>query len=368
MSDAATVYQTLYIDKVYPYPQSSKPVISANYSSPGPVIEAYQGDTLVIRVINRLNVSTTLHWHGMFQIGTPDMDGAVGATQCPIPAGREFTYTFKADPAGTAWYHGHWLEQYTDGLYGPIIIRRQVEPNRAQYDREQVLMVTDWYNEPARSKLSRWYLSTNNPDGVEPLPDAIAVNGKFSQSLFIPVSGTSRIRFRVINGASLSMYKFSIDGLPLHIIELDQIDTAPYNVSSFVINVAQRVSFYIDLRELDPIYSQSGSSSTNSIFIRFQAMTEMYPVDILNYNSPYDIQRYAYPTFFNPLYLAILSLDSTNATPTYQPRDANPMPQMASLPSDSNMLAARPFNLTNYIVPNPTHYLNLVVKFAVDSK
>ncbi|CAF4270329.1 unnamed protein product [Rotaria socialis] len=96
-------------------------------------------------------------------------------------------------------------------------------------------------------------------------------------------------------------------------------------------------------------------------------MTEMYPVDILNYNSPYDTQRYVYPTFFNPLYLAILSLDSTNATPTYQPRDANPMPQMPSLPSDDNMLAARPFNLTNYIVPNPTHYLNLVVKFAVDS-
>ncbi|CAM2700019.1 unnamed protein product [Rotaria socialis] len=98
-------------------------------------------------------------------------------------------------------------------------------------------------------------LSTNNPDGVEPLPDAIAANEKFTQSLFIPVSGTSRIRFRVINGASLSMYKFSIDSLPLHIIELDQTNTVPYNVTSFVINVAQRVSFYIDLSELDPIYS-----------------------------------------------------------------------------------------------------------------
>ncbi|CAF2102770.1 unnamed protein product [Rotaria magnacalcarata] len=367
MSEAATVYQTLYIDKIYPYRISGKPVMAANYSSPGPLIEAYEGDILIIRVINRLNVSTTLHWHGMYQIGTPDMDGAVGATQCPIPAGREFTYTFKAEPAGTAWYHGHWLEQYTDGLYGPIIIRRQVEPNWEFYDKEELLMVTDWYNEPAHSKLSSWYLSTANPDGIEPLPNAIVVNGKFTQSLFIPVSGASRIRFRVINGASLSMYTFSIDGLPLHIIELDQTATVPYSVSSFVINVAQRVSFYIDLSELNPIYSQSGSSPTNSIFIRFQAMTEMYPVDILNYNLPYYTQRYAYPTFFNSLYLAILSLDSNNSTPKYQPRDVNSMSQMASLPSDNNMLAARPFNLTNYIVPNPTHYLNLVVKFAVDS-
>ncbi|CAF3032509.1 unnamed protein product [Rotaria sp. Silwood2] len=308
-----------------------------------------------------------MHWHGLYQIGTPDMDGAVGATQCAIPAGGNFTYIFKADPPGTAWYHGHMLEQYTDGLFGPLIIRRQFEPNREQYDTEQLLMVSDWYNYIARGKLTSWYLSSNNPDGIEPLPDATVVNGKFTKSLLIPATRSSRIRFRVINAASLSMYKVSIDGLPLHIIELDQQDMVPYNVSSFVINVAQRVSFYIDLRELDSIYSQLGISSTNSIFIRFEAMTDMYPVDILNYIPPYAIQRYAYPTFFNPLYLAILSLDLTNSIPIYEPRDPAPTLPTVNLHSDTNMLAARPFNQSNYVIPNATHYLNLVVKFALDN-
>ncbi|CAF4985881.1 unnamed protein product [Rotaria sp. Silwood1] len=308
-----------------------------------------------------------MHWHGLYQIGTPDMDGAVGATQCAIAAGGNFTYIFKADPPGTAWYHGHMLEQYTDGLFGLLIIRRQSEPYQDKYDTEQVLMVSDWYNFAARAKLTAWYLSTNNPDGIEPLPDAIVINGKFTKSLFIPASRTSRIRFRVINAASLSMYNVSIDGLPLHIIELDQQDTVPYNVSSFVINVAQRVSFYVDLRELDPMYSQSGMSPTNSIFIRFQAMTNMYPVDILHYIPPYVIPRFPYPTFFNSLYLAILSLDSTNSTPAYEPRDLIPVLPSVNLPSDTNMLAARPFNQSGYMIPDATYYLNLLVKFDLDN-
>ncbi|CAF2695549.1 unnamed protein product [Rotaria sp. Silwood2] len=366
VGEAANVYQTLYIDKILPYPESSKPVISANSSFPGPLIEAYHGDTLVIKVINRLSVATTMHWHGLYQIGTPDMDGAVGATQCAIPPGGNFTYIFKADPPGTAWYHGHMFEQYTDGLFGPLIIRRQVEPNHEQYDTEQLFVISDWYNYPARGKLTNWYLSSSNPDGIEPLPDATVVNGKFTKSLFISASRSSRIRFRVINAASLSMYKISIDGLPLHVIELDQQDTVPYNVSSFALNVAQRVSFYIDLRELDSMYGPSSFSSTNSIFIRIEAMTDMYPVDILNYVAPYATQRYAHPTFFNPLYLAILSLDSTNSMPIYEPRDPTPILSMANLPSDTNMLAARPFNQSNYVIPNATHYVNLVAKFALD--
>ena len=74
------------------------------------------------------------------------------ATQCTIPRGGEFTYSFKADSAGTAWYHGHWFEQYTDGLYGSLIIRRQTEPNHQYYDSEQILMVADWYDESAHGK------------------------------------------------------------------------------------------------------------------------------------------------------------------------------------------------------------------------
>ena len=357
----------MIIDTIFPYSTSKKPIISANYSFPGPLLEAYEGDTFVIRVINRLDVPTTIHWHGLLQIGTPGMDGSVGVTQCAIPPRHEMIYKFKAEPAGTTWYHGHLLEQYTDGLYGPMIIRRSKEPNQEFYDTEHILMIADWYNNQAHTELLPWYLNPNNPDGNEPSPDAIVVNGKFTQSLFISLSGSTHVRFRVINTASFSMYTVSIDGLPLHVIEVDSTATFPYTVTSFDINVAQRVSFYIDLSELNSNYTTTGASPTTSIFIRIQAVPSMYPVDIVNYIPPYERQRYPYPTFFNLLYLAILSLDSTNSTPAYPASDATPTIPNAITPNETNLLDARPFDRNADGIPAATHDLNLLVVFALGS-
>jgi iron transport multicopper oxidase len=301
----------------------------------------------------------------MFQRGTPEMDGSVGITQCAIPPRREMIYKFKAEPAGTTWYHGHLLEQYTDGLYGPLIVRRRNEPNKQLYDRERILLVADWYNQRAHTELLPWYLNPNNPDGVEPSPDAIVVNGKFTQSLFISLSGSRRVRFRIINAAALSMYTVSIDGLPLHIIEVDSTATFPYTVPSFDINVAQRVSFYIDLDELHSSYTESGTSPTDALYIRFQAVLSMYAVDILNYIPPYERQRYPYPTFFNPLYLAILTFNSTNSTPSYPASQPTPTLESAITPVDTNILDARPFDRNTNGIPNATYNLNLTIVFAL---
>ncbi len=315
-------------------------------------------------MINRLDVPSTIHWHGMKQQGTPDMDGAVGVTQCAIPPRHEMIYRFNATPAGTTWYHGHLLEQYTDGLYGPMIIRQRKEPNQQLYDSEQTLMIADWYNNQAHAELLPWYLSPNS-NGNEPLPDAIVVNGKFtqSQSLFISLSGSRRVRFRIINTASFSMYTVSIDGLPLHIIEVDTTATFPYTANPFDINVGQRVSFYIDLNELDPSYTPTGASPTNSLFIRIQAILSMYPVDILNYIPPYECQRYPYPTLFNPLYVAILSFDLSNSTPTYPISQPTPILSNAVTPNDTNLLDARPFDKNSGGIPKATHNLSLAIVF-----
>jgi iron transport multicopper oxidase len=357
------IHETLIIDTIFPYKQSNKSIISVNNSFPGPTIEAYEGDMLVIRVINRLDVPTTIHWHGIYQMSTPGMDGAVGVTQCAIPPQTEMIYKFKAEPAGTSWYHGHLLEQYTDGLYGPLIIHHRIEPNQDKYDSEQILMVADWYNNQAHTQLLPWYLNPNNPHGNEPSPDAIVVNGKFTQSLFISLSNSSRVRFRIINTAALSMYTVSIDGLPLHIIEIDQLDTLPYSINSFDINVGQRVSFYIDLTELNSYYTGSGASPTHSIFIRFKAILSMYSVDILNSISPYENQRYPYPTFFNPLYLAILSFNGNNSQPSYSASLTTPPLNNVVTPVDTNILAARPFYHDAKGIPNATYYLRLDIAF-----
>jgi len=73
----------------------SRPVIGINGEWPCPQIDVDLGDRLVIDVHNDLgNQSTSLHWHGLHQYGTNDMDGTSGGTQCPIAPGQSFTYDF----------------------------------------------------------------------------------------------------------------------------------------------------------------------------------------------------------------------------------------------------------------------------------
>lgn len=82
----------------------------------------YPGQTLNITVVNNLKENgTSIHWHGIRQNGTMDMDGVNGITQCAIAPGSSFTYSFKAVQYGTSWYHSHYSVQYADGLQGPLV-------------------------------------------------------------------------------------------------------------------------------------------------------------------------------------------------------------------------------------------------------
>ncbi len=100
-----------------------KPMVLVNGQSPGPLVEANTGDTVRVRVNNRMaDWSTAIHWHGIDQRGSPWMDGVAGVSQCGIPPGRSFTYEFRvAGQRGTFWWHAHLSVQYSDGAYGPIV-------------------------------------------------------------------------------------------------------------------------------------------------------------------------------------------------------------------------------------------------------
>lgn len=108
--------------------------IFINGGYPGPVLEANWGDTFEITIHNNISgpeEGTSLHWHGINQKGTPWFDGVPGASQCPIAPGSSFTYRFKADQYGTSWYHAHYSAQYTDGIFGPMVI---YGPKHEEYD------------------------------------------------------------------------------------------------------------------------------------------------------------------------------------------------------------------------------------------
>lgn len=104
-----------------------------NGQTPGPVIEAVQGQ-LVEVVLRNDNVSggVSLHWHG---VDVPNaMDGVAGLTQDAVSPGGSYTYRFVAGQVGTYWYHSHQdsVRQVSGGLLGALVIRAADDPSRGR--------------------------------------------------------------------------------------------------------------------------------------------------------------------------------------------------------------------------------------------
>ena len=105
LAHAATVTYDFNITWLTANPDGllDRPVMGINGQWPLPYITATVGDRIVVHVHNQLgNESTSLHFHGIYQNGTTEMDGVLGATQCPIEPGASFTYNFTVSPSATA--------------------------------------------------------------------------------------------------------------------------------------------------------------------------------------------------------------------------------------------------------------------------
>jgi hypothetical protein len=114
-----------------------------NGSSPGPTIEAVEGDKVRILVTNKLNEPTTIHWHGI--ILPNGMDGVAGLTQKAIPVGDTFKYEFTLKQNGTFMYHPHADEmvQIALGMMGFFIIHPQEKEN-PPIDRDFAIFLHEW--------------------------------------------------------------------------------------------------------------------------------------------------------------------------------------------------------------------------------
>ena len=95
---------------------------------PPPTLRVRLGDTLRVRLINRLPEHTSIHWHG---IRLPNaMDGVPYLTQPPVEPGAEFVYEFRPPDAGTFWFHPHCnsIEQIGRGLMGVLVVENPDDP------------------------------------------------------------------------------------------------------------------------------------------------------------------------------------------------------------------------------------------------
>ena len=247
-----------------------------NGSVPGPLLRWREGDTVTIAVSNRLKAQTSIHWHG---IRSPaDMDGVPGLSFPGIAAGETFVYRIPVKQSGTYWYHSHSRFQEQTGHYAPLIIEPQGK-DPIQYDRDYVIMLSDWTDENPEMILSNlkqqsdyynydqrtvgtffsdvkrkglsatvsdrlmWGRMNMNPTDILDVSGAAytyLINGHPPAAnwtaLFRPYE---RVRLRFINGSSMSIFDVRIPGLPMTVVQTDGNDVEPVTVDEFRISVAE---------------------------------------------------------------------------------------------------------------------------------
>lgn len=182
-----------------------------NGQSPGPTIEAVEGDKVRIFVTNKLPEHTTVHWHGML---VPNgMDGVGGLTQPHIPPGKTFVYEFTLTKSGTFMYHPHSDEmvQMAMGMMGMIV----VHPRDAAYartNRDFVLVMASYDVTPGTSlpnvmemtDFNMWTWNSRVFPGIDPLP--VALN--------------DRVRIRIGN-LTMTNHPMHLHGHAFHVTQTD---------------------------------------------------------------------------------------------------------------------------------------------------
>ena len=248
---------------------------------PGPLLRVNKNEWVEVLVQNELpSESITVHWHGMHQIGTPWMDGVQQITQFPVLPANSFNYTFKADKVGTHWYHSHTGGQYTDGLFGPMIVDDPDDPYRDIHG-EHIMIISEWYH---KSVIDTFDIFTQHePTGPVYHPFASFVSGLFNgKGRFdcdihemdshvcspnapretFDVVPQQTYRFRIISAGSQFIYIFSIDDHNLTIIAIDGIYVEPYRVQQLYIDIGQRYDVLVDMNQpIDNYWIRAGTEN-----------------------------------------------------------------------------------------------------------
>jgi CopA family copper-resistance protein len=250
--------------------------IAINGQVPGPLLRWREGDDIELRVTNRLDEDTSIHWHGMllpFQ-----MDGVPGVTFPGIKPGETFTYRFKIKQNGTYWYHSHSGLQEQSGHYGPIVID-PAESDPVAFDREYVVVLSDWtFMHPHRvfqqlkkssdsfnfqkRTVGTFFKDVNEKGLAATLSDRLMwgkmrmspadiadvtastytylVNGHGPEdnwtALFEP---GQKVRLRLINASAMTIFDVRIPGLPMTVVQADGQNVQPVDTGELQIGVAE---------------------------------------------------------------------------------------------------------------------------------
>ena len=242
-----------------------------NGSLPGPTLRWREGDTVTIRVTNRLQEYTSIHWHGI--ILPFQMDGVPGISFDGIPPGTTFTYRFQVNQHGSYWYHSHSGFQEMTGVYGSLIIDPADAGKDIRADRDYTMLLSDWtdedpmrvlkklkvqgdyynYNQPtlpdfirdvskdgirsALDKRKMWNEMRMSPTDLADLSSATLTylaNGMTPAGNWTGIfSKGETVRLRFVNGSGNTFYDVRIPGVKLKVVQVDGINCEPVSVDEF---------------------------------------------------------------------------------------------------------------------------------------
>ena len=262
---------------------AARTAMTINGSLPGPILRWREGDTVTLRVRNRLREDTSIHWHGM--ILPANMDGVPGLSFHGIAPDGMYEYRFKVNQNGTYWYHSHSGLQEQVGVYGALVIDAK-EPEPFSYDRDYVVLLSDWTDEnPARvlaklKKQSDYYNQHKRTvgdfiDDVSEMGWSAAVADrkmwaemKMSPTDLADVSAYTytylmngqapdgnwtglfkpgeKLRLRFINASAMTYFDVRIPGLKMTVVAADGQYVKPVSVDEFRIAVAETYDVIVE--------------------------------------------------------------------------------------------------------------------------
>ena len=252
--------------------------ITMNGSVPGPLLRFTEGDEAVIRVHNRLDEDTSIHWHGL--ILPNDQDGVPHVNFPGIAARSTFEYRYPIRQFGTYWCHSHSAFQEQLGHYAPLVID-PAGPDPAPFDREHVVVLSDWTFEDPHDVLANlkaranyynyqrqtvgellrgggmgldarldWDRMRMDPSDISDITGAtytFLMNGQAPDpgwsGLFRP---GERVRLRFINASGGTFYDVRIPGLPMTVVQASGQHVQPVETDEFRIGNAETYDVIVE--------------------------------------------------------------------------------------------------------------------------
>jgi CopA family copper-resistance protein len=274
-----------------------------NGSLPAPVLRWKQGEKVTLRVKNNLATDSSVHWHGI--ILPADMDGVPGFSFDGIRPGETFEYSFPVTQNGTYWYHSHTVYQEQTGLYGALIID-PIEPEPFAYDREHVVMLSDWSDERPedivvnlkkqsdyynyrqrtvgdltaqireagwkatredRAMWNRMRMSDRDISDVTGSTYTFLVNGQPPDANWTGLfARNEKVRLRFINAAAMTIFDVRIPGLKMTVVAADGQYIEPVTVDEFRIGVAE--TYDVIVEPIDGAYTLFAQAIDRSGYAR----------------------------------------------------------------------------------------------------